>query len=90
MASWAAPKWAQLRDRGTPRITKTGKGTREAHQARVARSYVCARASTGAHQPLRHQPRASRAPWSHPGTQSRKAHSSTSDTAGQSASTVQF
>ena len=25
MASWAAPKWAQLRDRGTPRITKTGK-----------------------------------------------------------------
>ena len=26
MASWAAPKWAQPRDRGTPRITKTGKG----------------------------------------------------------------
>ena len=26
MASWAAPKWAQPRDRGTRRITKTGKG----------------------------------------------------------------
>ena len=26
MASWAAPKWAQPRDRGTPRVTKTGKG----------------------------------------------------------------
>ena len=26
MASWAASKWAQPRDRGTPRITKTGKG----------------------------------------------------------------
>ena len=26
MASWAAPKWAQPRDHGTPRITKTGKG----------------------------------------------------------------
>ena len=26
MASWAAPKWAQPRDRGAPRITKTGKG----------------------------------------------------------------
>ena len=26
MASWAAPKWAQPRDRGTPRITKPGKG----------------------------------------------------------------
>ena len=26
MASWAAPKWAQPRDRGTPRITKTGTG----------------------------------------------------------------
>ena len=25
MASWAAPKWAQPPDRGTPRITKTGK-----------------------------------------------------------------
>ena len=47
------------------------KGTREAHQARVARSYVCARASTGAHQPLRHQPRASRAHRHAPGTQSR-------------------
>ena len=26
MASWAAPKWAQPRDRRTHRITKTGKG----------------------------------------------------------------
>ena len=26
MASWSAPKWAQPSDRGTPRITKTGKG----------------------------------------------------------------